>query len=305
MRNEVDILGLVSADSSPIPLTGVKVVGSIVGRGTKITVLQSFKNSEKKPVEAVYKFPLPEKSAICGLKARIGEKIIKGKIEEREKAFKKYDDSLIRGDGAYLLDEERPNIVTLSVGNLNPGATAVIEISYLVLLDTDGPEVRFFLPTTISPRYISKDTPDEGGIPVTSKIHSEYTADVSYGLSVSLDIKGENEIASVESPSHKTRTDFSSDNVKIDFSSDTVKMERDFVLNIKYKESFQSRGYIFKKDGHSYAMVDFTPDAKQIISEETVLPQKEVIFLLRLFRINEGMFNRRGKKIAVAFFKRR
>ena len=38
---------------------------------------------------------------------------------------------IIKGNGAVLLDQERPNIFTLSVGNLNPGSEAGIEIEYI------------------------------------------------------------------------------------------------------------------------------------------------------------------------------
>lgn len=38
----------------------------------------------------------------------------------------------------YLLDEERPNIFTLSVGNLTPGIEVVISIDLVMLLDLEG-----------------------------------------------------------------------------------------------------------------------------------------------------------------------
>ena len=134
---------------SPIPLLGVKAEGQIMGRGARVRVLQRFRNQESKAVEAIYKFPLPEGAAICGFKAHIGDRVIEGKVEEKEKAFEIYDKALIEGHGGYLLDEERPNIFTLSVGNLNPGSEVLVELEYVTLLDGDGAAVRFFLPTTI------------------------------------------------------------------------------------------------------------------------------------------------------------
>ena len=141
MSNE---FGLLSPNSEPIPLVGVKVEGDILGRGARVLVSQRFRNSDKIAVEAVYKFPLPEGSAICGFKAQVNGRTIQGQVEEREKAFEIYDDALTKGDGGYLLDEERPNIFTLSVGNLNPGAEALIEIEYATLLDMEGKKIRFF-----------------------------------------------------------------------------------------------------------------------------------------------------------------
>ena len=123
-------------------------------------------------------------------------------MEEREKAFETYDDAIARGDGAFLLDQERPNIFTLSVGSLPAGAEAVVEIEYVALLDQRGKEIRFSLPTTISPRYLPADTPDEGGIPARERIHPEYAASVPYGLSVEIAVRGSSGVESVESPSH-------------------------------------------------------------------------------------------------------
>ncbi|SPD74802.1 hypothetical protein PITCH_A350011 [uncultured Desulfobacterium sp.] len=145
--------GLLSSMSGPIPLTGVKVRGDILGRGAKINIFQRFTNQEDKAIEAVYKFPLPEGAAVCGFNAVIDGKKIHGHVEERNKAFEIYDDALANGNGGYLLDEERPNIFTLSVGNLNPNAEVMVEIEYVTLLGMEEREVRFFLPTTISPRY--------------------------------------------------------------------------------------------------------------------------------------------------------
>ncbi len=112
----------------PIPLLGVKVQGDVIGRGARVRVFRRFRNRETKAVEAIYKFPLPEGAAICGFKAHVGDRVIEGRVEEREKAFEIYDRALIKGHGGYLLDQERPNIFTLSVGNLNPGSEVLVEI---------------------------------------------------------------------------------------------------------------------------------------------------------------------------------
>ncbi len=118
-RNEC--FGLITSEGQPVPLNKVDVSGTLVGRGARVKVTQVFENRESKAIEAVYKFPLPEKSAVFRFKIMVGDKMTEGMVEERDKAFQLYDEALTRGDGGYLLDEERPNIFTLSVGNLNPG----------------------------------------------------------------------------------------------------------------------------------------------------------------------------------------
>ena len=228
-----DVFGLISQGSHPVPLQGVRVSGSILGRGARVKVAQRFRNEEAGAIEAVYRFPLPESAAVCGFTAVVGGRRISGAVEEREKAFEMYDDALARGDGAFLLDQERPNIFTLSVGSLPAGAEAVVEIEYVALLDQRGREVRFSLPTTISPRYLAGSTPDEDGIPASERIHPEYAASVPCGLFVEIAVRGASSVESVESPSHPVNIAMgkgNGDEITVRFASDVVRMDRDFVL---------------------------------------------------------------------------
>jgi Ca-activated chloride channel family protein len=94
------------------------------------------------------------------------------------------------GNGAYLLDQERPNIFTLSVGNLNPGQEATIELEYVTLLPTHGGETRFSLPTTISPRYLPADNPGRGRHQGVRQGEPEFAVDVPYGMTLTLEVLG-------------------------------------------------------------------------------------------------------------------
>ncbi|MCU0597516.1 MAG: VIT and VWA domain-containing protein [Desulfobacterota bacterium] len=266
---------------APIPLLGVKAQGEIIGGGAKTRVFQRFRNLETKPVEAIYKFPLPEGAAVCGFKVHVDDRVIEGRVEDREKAFETYDRALIEGNGGYLLDQERPNIFTLSVGNLNTGSEVLVEIEYVTLLDSDGATVRFLLPTTISPRYISGGAQDDSGIPVDAKLHPPYATNVPYGLSVSLNIYGGHQLKSVESPSHHIRVDnMKADPVCVSFSSGEVRMDRDFVLNIAYEEAFKSRAYHHRREDESYLQLDLLlnhDDVQKVQREEA---GRAMVFLL-------------------------
>ena len=160
---EAERFGLFTKEDAPVPLTGVTVNGTITGRVAKVTIRQRFENREGKAIEAVYKFPLPEGSSVCGFTVSTGDRVLRGRVEEREQAFREYDEALAQGHGAFLLDEERPNIFTLSVGNVKPRHAVDIEVAYVTTLETNGGEVRFMLPTTISPRYVPADMPDQDG----------------------------------------------------------------------------------------------------------------------------------------------
>jgi len=254
--------GLFRKNGAPIPLQGVEVHGDVAGRGAKVRVRQQFHNAEKKPIEAVYKFPLPESAALCGFRAFVDDRKIEGRIEERKKAFEIYDNALSEGHGAQLLDEERPNLFTLSVGNIKPGSTVVIEIDYVALLDTDGPGVRFYLPTTISPRYTPAHQKDQDGIPVADIVNPPVALSVPYGLKLTVDVHGAGGISSIGSPSHAVSTEFCDGKAVVSFASETAAMDRDFILNISYKQGFSTRGLVFEGPGESFVQIDLMPEAE-------------------------------------------
>ena len=278
MTNEGDY-GMLTRESVAIPLRGVEVTGTLIGRAARVKVKQHFRNSESKPVEAIYRFPLPENGAVCGFRAIVGGRSWEAQVEDRKKAFDQYDEALARGDGAYLLDEERPNIFTLSLGNLNPNASAIVEIDYLVMLDAHGQEVRFFLPTTISPRYVPDGLEeDEQGIPVEDQVNPVYAESVPYGLSISLDIHGNSGISSIDSPSHSIRTSFSDALVRVEFSAETVAMDRDFLLDISYKDEFRNRSFVYRDGEKTYIQLDFSPALQAAVGNHD--QDAEIIFVL-------------------------
>jgi Ca-activated chloride channel family protein len=280
-----DLFGLLTTSgSNPVPLMGVRVTGDILGRGARVKVAQRFLNNEAQAIEAVYRFPLPETAAVCGFSAIAGGRRITGSVEEREKAFETYDDALARGDGAFLLDQERPNIFTLSVGSLPSGAEAVVEIEYVALLDQRGKEIRFALPTTISPRYLPADTPDEGGIPAHERIHPEYAASVPYGLSVEIAVRDPSGVESVESPSHPISVSMGKGGTTGDaatvvrFASDAVTMDRDFVLTIVQRGKDQGRAWRFTDGKIAWVQLDLAPD--EVEGAPCDRGRREAIFVL-------------------------
>lgn len=226
--------GLLTKKGTDIPLEGVQVKGQITGRTARVKIAQRFRNHESSPVEAVYKFPLPETCALCGFRAVAGDRTFSGAIEERELAFRRYDEAIIDGDGAYLLDQERPNIFTLSIGNLDPGTTAVIELEYIEMLDTNEDEVRLVLPTTIAPRYVPPSSPAVDGIPAGHLVNPGFATSVPYGISIEMLICGKDRVSSVECPSHRTTTAFTGNDIMLSLAGGTAKMDRDFILTVKY-----------------------------------------------------------------------
>ncbi len=121
-----------------IPLTGVEVQARITGSTARVSVVQHYRNDARTPVEAAYVFPLEEGSAVCGFRVRIDGTLLEGRVEGRDQAFDEYDDALADGRTALLLDQERPDIFTASVGNLLPGQELAVEIEYVAEVPREG-----------------------------------------------------------------------------------------------------------------------------------------------------------------------
>jgi Ca-activated chloride channel family protein len=260
--------GLIAKDETAVcPLLAVQATANVVGRTARVEITQIFENTLSKPMEAVYRFPLSQDATLCGFRAVLGERVLEGVVEEREKAFEKYDRAMEKGHGAYLLDEERPNILTLSVGNLPPGRKAQITLEYVEILETAEETVRFRLPMSISPRYVPEESNDSDAIPVEYQIHPKYEASVPYGLHFTIQVHGAGQVISVESPSHPVRTRFEGNVLCVETVSDSVRMDCDFVLLIRRKDLNEPQAWISETEEEIFCRVDIPCDDPQELKQ--------------------------------------
>ncbi|HEV3343701.1 MAG TPA: VIT domain-containing protein, partial [Pirellulales bacterium] len=135
------------------PLKHTDVEAEISGFIARVRVKQTFSNPLKEKIEAVYVFPLPHESAVDAMTMTVGEKKIVGVIKRRAEARQIYEQALFAGQTAALLEQERPNIFTQSVGNIAPGQDVIINISYVDVLEYDQGGYEFRFPMVVGPRY--------------------------------------------------------------------------------------------------------------------------------------------------------
>jgi len=114
----------------PLPLKHTNVNGEIIGYIATVEVTQQFHNPYDEKIEAVYVFPLPRNAAINEFIMTIGDRRIRGIIRERAEAERIYEQARSQGYVASLLTQERPNIFTQKVANIEPGKEIDINIKY-------------------------------------------------------------------------------------------------------------------------------------------------------------------------------
>ena len=139
-------------DSCPLKHTDVQA--SISGFVSRVTVTQEFYNPLDRKIEAIYVFPLPQDAAVDRMTMLVGDRRVVGHIKERGEARQIYEQARAAGHVAGLLDQERPNIFTQSVANIDPGVTVQIEISYVETLKYEDGVFEWTFPMVVGPRYI-------------------------------------------------------------------------------------------------------------------------------------------------------
>ncbi len=136
-----------------VPLKHTEVDATIEGTISKVRVRQEFLNPYSSKIEAMYVFPLPEDAAVNGFVMKVGSRTIRGIIREREEAQRIYNDARAQGYVASLLTQERPNIFTQAVANIEPGKRIDVEITYFNTLPYRDGAFEFVFPMVVGPRF--------------------------------------------------------------------------------------------------------------------------------------------------------
>jgi Ca-activated chloride channel family protein len=247
-------------EQAPIPLVGVAVEAQVRACAARVTLRQRYRNQEEHPIEAVYVFPLDEGAAVCGFEAELDGRRVVARVEGRDSAFTRYDDALALGHGAYLLDQERPDVFTASLGNIPPGADVVVTVMTVAELPVDGEDVRFVLPTTVSPRYAPFEDRVGVGRPVADVLNPPVAATVPYGLTVEVDVDLGVALRSVESPSHAIGVELDGPRARVRLGERLAALDRDFVLCLRPAEALGARAHVeLADDGSAAAMLTFVP----------------------------------------------
>ena len=153
----------------PCSLRNTDVDFSISGHLVRVDIEQVYNNTYDAIIEAVYTFPLSHRGAVdrMTMTIRSGDetRVVEGEIEERGRAREMYETARDAGYVASLLEQERPNIFTQSVANIEPGSEVTIAISYVETLESVDGTYKIAFPTVVGPRYIPGYPKDGINIP--------------------------------------------------------------------------------------------------------------------------------------------
>jgi hypothetical protein len=153
-------------------------------------------------------------AAVCGFIAELEHTKIIAKCMDKDKAADTYSDAIASGKGAYLLEQKKGDLFSMSVGNMAPGKTVKIRITYVTQLQAEEAGLfRFFIPTTVAPRYTplaSKNSDDyeESKKSTVTIVSSDvwidkdgpYTSDTTYKMELKINIESSSPFKQISSP---------------------------------------------------------------------------------------------------------
>jgi len=287
---------------------------TLTGLINHVVVKQTYQNDNPFAVNARYVFPLPDESAVHAMTMRIGERVIKGQIDKKVEAEKKYQAAKKAGKQAALVRQQRANMFITNVANIGPGEQVIIELEYQEIIDYSSGTFAIRFPTTITPRYhaisgeIGQSNTDKTVLnqapsgwlnPVYNIQSSEHSqGDVpSSKFSLNIDIDVGLELVEINSKFYNVdihNPAFGQYTVALNEQNAT---NRDFVLEFKplQKESAQAAFFTQQfKNGDRYGLAMLMPPADHFTQTQR-LP-REMVFVVDTSGSMHGQSMEQAKK---------
>jgi len=288
---ELRILDQDGKSTGVCPLKHTDIEADIIGFVSRVHVRQIFHNPLDTKIEAVYVFPLPHNAAVETLVMTVGDQRIVSQIKPRREARTLYKAAQAAGHVASLLDQERPNIFTQSVTNIEPGAQVVIELSYVETLSSQDGVFEFVFPMVVRPRYMpgspigaqgsgwAKDTPQ---VPDASRISPPVARPgtrAGHDISVTIHIDAGMELLDLESNLHEVNVErIGPGRATVTLKSKAEIPNKDFIL--RYRTAADAIGdalLVYTDERGTFFTLVLQPPQRVLPGQ--ILP-KEMIFVI-------------------------
>lgn len=267
---------------------------TLTGLINHIVVKQTYQNQNPFAVNARYVFPLPDESAVHAMTMRIGERVIKGQIDKKVAAEKKYAEAKQAGKQAALVRQQRANMFITNVANIAPGEQVIIELEYQEIIDYSSGTFTVRFPGTITPRYhvtqgeidINKESqkptnslPHGWLSPVYSTQKNDDKPSSQFNLNLDIDVGLE--LVDINSKFHNVNiqnTAFGQYSIEL---NEQNALNRDFVLEFKPLQKEQAQAAFFTEqfeNGERYGLAMLMPPADNFITTQRLA--RETVFVV-------------------------
>lgn len=268
-----------STESFPLKATDVMV--TIKGVIADVHVTQKYANEGDQPINASYVFPASTQASVHGLEMAIGDRVVRAKIKEREAAKQEFETAKSQGKSASLLDQQRPNVFTMSVSNIMPKDEVQISLHYTELLPPTEGVYEFVYPTVVGPRYSNQS--EEGAPSHDRFVKSGYLPEGGVPqteFSLNVELSAGMPIRYVQCPSHRINVirDGESEARVALAPSDDFAGNRDFILQYGLVgKEIQSGLMLYNGEKENFFLLMVQPPERVKPAD---IPPREYIFVL-------------------------
>jgi Ca-activated chloride channel family protein len=242
---------------APLEVTGHHVEVKIDGQVAVTSIDQEFYNRNDQRLEGTYMFPVPKGAHIDKFSMEIGGKMVEAELLPADKARQIYEDIVRKMRDPALLEYAGRDLFKVRIFPIEPRSRKPIKISYTELLRSDAGTVTYSYPLSTE----------------------KFSAQPIKSLSVKVEVKSEQPLASIYSPSHKVEIKRDGANrAVIGYESKDEKPDTDFQLVYNSEARDVGLSLITHKpaDEDGYFLLLAAPT----IAKETKPTPKDVVFVV-------------------------
>lgn len=272
----------------PVPLQHSSFNVRVAGILAETHVRQAYANPFTAKIEAIYVFPLPDDAAVTDFIMVVGARKIRGLIREREDAQKIYEEAKRQGYVVAMLTEERPNVFTQKIANIEPGKQIAIDITYFNTVKYLNGEFELALPTVVGPPSNPANTTDGiDALPRGKGCRSPQAVAVEYlapnersghMIDITVELDPQLPVENIASSSHEIATVALDGRSRITLAARETVPNRDFILRWRPENKLLQAAFStgVKGDERAFAMLLLPP------ADEKDLPRqpREMIFMI-------------------------
>jgi Ca-activated chloride channel family protein len=137
-----------------LPLKGVECRFAVTAGVASVEIDQVYHQSYSSPLDCTYTFPLPDGAAVYRCELHVNGHVIRAVVREKGEAKRLFAAQKAAGRRAALVESVRPNLFTLSLGNIQPEDVVVVRLAYFQTLERGAGELRLRIPVCPGERYI-------------------------------------------------------------------------------------------------------------------------------------------------------
>ena len=137
-----------------LPLKAVDVAFDVCGDLAEVSLDQVFHQTANRPLDVTYSFPLPTGAAVYRCELIVNDRVIAARVEEQAKAREIARAMKAAGRRVGLVEVERDNLFTLSLGNVQPDDLIVVRFAWFQTIDHAQRTMSLAIPFTPGVRYI-------------------------------------------------------------------------------------------------------------------------------------------------------